>query len=404
MHKSVDEPVLGFKDLGLSPESLKAVKSVNYITPSPIQAAFIPVAIKGGDVTGQARTGTGKTAAFVIPVLERIDHDSPETQALVLTPTRELSEQVAEEARRLSFSRPCRTVCCVGGKQIKKQIDAIKLGAQIAVGTPGRVLDLINRRLLVLDQLKVVVLDEADRMLDIGFRPDIEKILRRCPTERQTLLLSATMADPVQRLANRYMRNPERVDLSQDQVMVDTVQQYYITVDADRKLSTLIRLLLQEKPKQVIVFCRTKRGADNLYRRLSTRLPQVAHMHGDLPQAARDRAMKQFRDGSIRLLIATDVVGRGIDVTSVSHIINYDIPEYCDDYIHRVGRTGRMSSGETGFAFTLVARDEGQQLTNIEKRINCLLPSYRLEGAETFRRTPRREVAAAGATTEIEVA
>lgn len=404
MHKSCDEPACGFKDLGLSSESLKAVKSVNYVTPSPIQAAFIPVALKGGDVTGQARTGTGKTAAFVIPILERIDHESLETQALVLTPTRELSEQVAEEARRLSFSRPCRTVCCVGGKLIKRQIDAIKLGAQIAVGTPGRVLDLINRRLLVLDHLKVVVLDEADRMLDIGFRPDIEKILRRCPTERQTLLLSATMAEPVQRLAHKYMRNPDRVDLSQNQVVVDTVEQYYITVDSDRKLSTLIRLLLQEKPKQVIVFCRTKRGADNLYRRLSTRLPHVAHMHGDLPQPARDRAMKMFREGSIRLLIATDVVGRGIDVTGVSHIINYDIPEYCDDYIHRVGRTGRMTSGDMGFAFTFVAPDEGPQLTNIEKRINRLLPLYRLEGIETFRRPQKRaaEPAFSGTASEPE--
>lgn len=380
------EPALGFEDLGLSQESLAAIKAVNYVTPSPIQAAFIPKAVTGGDCTGQARTGTGKTAAFVLPILERIVADDLRTQALVLTPTRELSEQVAEEARRLSNNRDIRTVCCVGGKLIKKQIDVLKRGAQIAVGTPGRVLDLMNRRLLLTETLKVVVLDEADRMLDIGFRPDIERILRRCPTERQTLLLSATMPPPVERLAQRYMRNPERVDLSQDQVMVDTVEQYYITVEQDKKLIALGKLLFRERPRQAIVFCRTKRGVDRLYQRLSSKLPDVSVMHGDLQQSQRDRALKQFREGRTRLLIATDVVGRGIDISGVSHIINYDVPEFCDDYVHRVGRTGRLSSGDKGFAFTFVTREEGAQLTSIEMRINRLLPQYELDGVATARR------------------
>jgi ATP-dependent RNA helicase DeaD len=221
-------------------------------------------------------------------------------------------------------------------------------------------------------------------MLDIGFRPDIEKILKRCPEERQTLLLSATMAGPVERLAKRFMRDPQRVDLSIDNIVVDTVEQFYVTVDRDRKFGLLTRLLVREKPQQVIVFTRTKRGADALHKKLSQRLPQVSVIHGDLPQTTRDRVMKRFREGEIRLLIATDVMGRGIDVSGISHIINYDVPEYCDDYIHRIGRTGRMS-GVRGSAYTFVTREEGQQLTNIEKRISSLLASYSIEGYEAFR-------------------
>jgi ATP-dependent RNA helicase DeaD len=389
LENAVIEPAAGFQNLGLSPSSLAAIAHVNYETPSPIQAAFIPKAVSGADCIGQARTGTGKTAAFVLPILERIDPNSPLVQAIVLTPTRELSEQVAVECRRLSYTRPVHTACCVGGKQIKRQIDALKQGAQIVIGTPGRVLDLISRKLLVLDNIRIAVLDEADRMLDIGFRPDIEKILRRCPTERQTLLLSATLPPPVERLAQRYMRSPQRVDLSKDQVAVNTVDQYYVTVDHDRKVQTLARLLFQERPRQALVFCRTKRGTDALYRKLSAKLPGVSVIHGDLHQTVRDKAMRQFREGTTRLLIATDVVGRGIDVSGISHIINYDIPEYCDDYVHRIGRTGRLS-GEAGFAFTFVCPDEGEQLTNIEMRINKMLPQYKFKDFESFRRPAPR--------------
>jgi ATP-dependent RNA helicase DeaD len=385
LHHEVTEPVRGFQDLGLSPASLAALEHVKYETPSPIQAAFLPRAVTGKDCIGQARTGTGKTCAFVLPILERINAESSAVQALVLTPTRELSEQVAAECRRLSYTRPVQTVCCVGGKQIRRQIEALKQGAQIVVGTPGRVLDLMSRKLLAFDDVRVVVLDEADRMLDIGFRPDIEKILRRVPTDRQTLLLSATLPAPVERLAQRYMRSPERIDLSKEGVVVDTVEQYYITVDHDRKFRTLTRLLHRERPRQAIVFCRTKRGVDALHLKLSKMLPDVTVMHGDLQQTVRDRALQRFRDGTARLLIATDVVGRGIDISGVSHIINYDIPEYCDDYVHRIGRTGRLS-GEMGFAFTLVGRDEGPQLTNIEMRINRMLPQYEFPDFETFDR------------------
>ncbi len=384
-----DEEILGpsgFDGLGLTRESIRAVRAVGYETPSPIQAAFIPLAVSGRDGIGQARTGTGKTAAFVLPALERIDADCLDPQVLCMTPTRELSEQVAEEARRLSRTRPVFVATCVGGKKINQQIAALQKGAQIIVGTPGRVIDLLNRGLLKLHTLKLVVLDEADRMLDIGFRPDIERILKQCPSDRQTLLLSATIPPPVERLAQRYMRDPERVNLSADQVVVHTVDQYYVTVDPRRKLEALVKLLFHVRPRQAIVFCRTKRGADKLHSRLLTRLPHIAAIHGDLAQSARDRAMKNFREGKVRLLIATDVVGRGIDVSGVSHIINYDVPEFSDDYVHRVGRTGRLSSGDIGMAFTFVANDEGDQLTGIEMKINKLLDRFVVPGYEVEER------------------
>jgi ATP-dependent RNA helicase DeaD len=364
---------------------LKTLAAINYTTPSPIQVGFIPIALTGEDCTGQARTGTGKTAAFVIPIMEQIDFSSSVTQAIVLTPTRELSEQVAEEARKLGGQQVVRIACCVGGREIRKQIDVLKRGVHIVVGTPGRVIDLINRGVLNLDQISIAVLDEADRMLDIGFRPDIEKILRRCPEDRQTLLLSATMPEAVERLAKRYMHDPQRVDLSGDSISVEAIQQYYVTVDGDRKFGLLVRLLARERPKQAIVFTRTKRGADQVHAKLECRLPNVAVIHGDLPQTTRDRVMKKFRDGTIRLLIATDVMGRGIDVSGISHIINYDVPEFCDDYVHRIGRTGRLSSGTTGCAYTFVTREEGLQLTSIEKRTGVLLDCYEVPDFEAYR-------------------
>lgn len=389
----VEDVAMGFDGLGLSQRMLATLKRVGYEQPTDIQAALIPLALKGLDCTGQARTGTGKTASFVIPILERLDHDQPELQALVLCPTRELSEQVANEATRLAQQHNTQPVLLVGGRPLRGQLAELKRHPTIAVGTPGRVIDHLRRGSLNVRQLKVAVLDEADRMLDIGFRPDIERILRQCPEQRQTLLLSATMPPPVERLAQRYMRDPLRVDLSQDSVATDLVKQFYCTVDADRKFGLLVRLLIQERPQQAIVFRRTKRGADQLHSRLKQRLPGVAAIHGDLPQAVRDRVMKKFREGKIRLLIATDVMGRGIDVSGISHIINYDVPEYCDDYVHRVGRTGRISSDRPGRAFTFATKEEGSQLTRIEMRINLLLDEYKLDEFEAYRpRTPRPHV------------
>jgi len=379
-----------FEELGLSDSTLAVIRKVGFDTPSPIQAAFIPVAISGKDCIGQAKTGTGKTAAFVLPIVERLDYSDRTTQILVLTPTRELSQQVADETVRLAGHRSVSIVCCVGGRPLKAQISQLQKGCQFVIGTPGRIIDLMNRGCLNLSKLRIAVLDEADRMLDIGFRPDIERILKKCPNERQTLLLSATLPPPVERLARKYMIDPERIDMSTDTVSNSSIDQYYIAVDPDRKFQVLVRLLLQERPKQAIVFTRTRRGAEDVYRRFAGRLPHTAFIHGDLQQSARDRLMKEFRQGTLRLLIATDIMGRGIDVSGISHIINYDIPQDCDDYVHRIGRTGRLSSVDCqGSAFTFVSGDEGHLLTNIEKRVNQVIEPYSVLGVEAYRSRPK---------------
>jgi ATP-dependent RNA helicase DeaD len=369
-----------FEELGLSETMLAALKTVAYELPSPVQAGIIPRALAGVDVLGQARTGTGKTAAFAIPILEKLDEPTRghQPRALVLVPTRELAVQVRDEIERLSHGRKIRSTAIYGGKPLRSQIDRLQKGSDIVIGTPGRILDHLGRGTLQLDKLEVVVLDEADRMLDIGFRPDIEKILRRCPQSRQTLLLSATVDPGVERLATRYMRDPEVMDFSPKGKTVDTIEQRYFTVDDQLKFELLVKLLKREKPHQAIIFCRTKRGADKIHRKLSTKTKSVDVIHGDLQQSARDRVMKKFRGGEVRLLVATDVVGRGIDVSSISHIINYDMPQSSDDYVHRVGRTGRM--GREGVAFTFVTPEQGIELTRIEMLINRLLERDEIEG------------------------
>jgi ATP-dependent RNA helicase DeaD len=373
-----------FAALGLSPVMLDALAAATYQEPTPVQEGFIPRAMAGVDVMGQAQTGTGKTAAFAIPILEtlRPQRRGGPPQALVMVPTRELAVQVRDECEKLALGRNVSIVAVYGGKPIRKQIEQVNQGASFIVGTPGRVLDLMSRGALVWSDLRVVVLDEADRMLDIGFRPDIEKILRRCPQSRQTLLLSATLAPPVKRLAERYMREPEVLDFSPKNLAVETIEQFYFTVDPERKFDLLVKLLEREDPKQAIIFCRTKRGTDKIFMRLARRFAWVDTIHGDLQQSSRDRVMKAFREGKVRWLVATDVVGRGIDVTSISHIINFDIPSFCDDYVHRVGRTGRM--GREGVAYTFVSPEEGGELTRIEVRINRLLIRDEIPGFQAF--------------------
>jgi ATP-dependent RNA helicase DeaD len=389
----------GFHTMGLSPATLAAVERAGYTTPTPVQAGLIPRALTGADVLGQARTGTGKTASFVLPILERVSQPGRGggPRALVLVPTRELAVQVRDEFEKLAHGSRIHCVAVYGGKPLKGQIDKLAKHPAVVVGTPGRVLDHMSRGTLQFSALEIVTLDEADRMLDIGFRPDIEKILRRCPESRQTLLLSATVPPPVAKLATRYMRDPEILDFSVNELAVETIEQFYFTVEPTRKFDLLERLLEREQPRQVIVFCRTKRGTDKIYERLSRRRGRagdaqesIACIHGDLSQGARDKAMRQFRDGTVRVLVATDVVGRGIDVSGVSHIINYDIPEFCDDYVHRVGRTGRM--GREGVAYTFVSPEEGPQLTRIEMRIERLLKRDEIPGFEAFDRRPKTEL------------
>jgi ATP-dependent RNA helicase DeaD len=382
-----------FESLGLSDVMLDALEKAGYEYPTEIQAGLIPLALKEIDVVGQARTGTGKTASFAIPILEKIQlkHDIHHPQALVLVPTRELAVQVKDEVVKLSEGRRVHCVAVYGGKPIRQQIEKLQRGAQIVVGTPGRVLDHLARGTVDFSKLRFVVLDEADRMLDIGFRPDIERILKRCPRERQTLLLSATVPPPIAKLAERYMHDAQTVNFSPKDIAVETIEQFYFTVDPERKFDLLVRLLTREQPRQAIIFCRTKRGTEKIYQRLSKKSPGVSCMHGDMNQSARDRVMADFRAGKVQILVATDVVGRGIDVSSISHIINYDIPSFCDDYVHRVGRTGRM--GREGVAYTFVAPDEGPELTRIEERINLLLKRDEMKDFE-FR--SRESLAAVG--------
>ena len=364
---------LDFRKLGISDELVDTLGKIGYEKPSPIQAALIPIALKGFDVIGQAQTGTGKTAAFSIPILEYVDLRIKAPQALILAPTRELAVQVDREIKKLAGDIDVSSTCLYGGKPIKKQINELNKGVQIVVGTPGRVIDHLQRGSLDPRGIWCVVLDEADRMLDIGFRPDIERILSKCPKQRQTLLLSATVPDSILNLVKRYMQSPKRINFSSKHVSAESIDQFYINVPKTMKYEVLVKLLEREEPEQAIVFCRTKLGTEKLYRKLykSGLEANVGTIHGDMSQSARDRMMKSFREGRINYLVATDVVGRGIDISNISHIINYDIPELSEDYVHRVGRTGRM--GKTGVAFSLVAPDQGDALTGIEQTINKML-------------------------------
>jgi len=379
------EPKGGFHALSLSPSVLAALARAGYLEPTPIQAAFIPEALSGRDVIGQAQTGTGKTAAFLLPFLNQWrDRNEPGPQAIVLAPTRELVVQVGGEAEKLVPSRHCRAVPIYGGQRFRQQLTLLQKGCDIVVGTPGRVLDHLSRGTLSLGRVRYVVLDEADRMLDIGFRPDIERILRQCPSQRQTLLLSATLPPPVLRLAQRYMSDPVHINLSPTKLTVENIRQSYITVAEERKFELLLRVIARENPRQCIIFCERKRWADELYQKLREEHQRVATMHGDLEQTQRNRIMQDFRDAKIVLLVATDVVGRGIDVTNISHIINYDLPEDPENYVHRIGRTGRM--GADGVAIAFVTPEQGRQLTGIEGYINKELAEERIEGFEAFER------------------
>jgi ATP-dependent RNA helicase DeaD len=379
-------PLSGFRALNLIPPLNDSLDRAGYVEPSPIQAAVIPVALTGKDVIGQAQTGTGKTAAFLLPFMNRWRGGDPsKPQALVLAPTRELAVQVAEEAVKLAPSRHFKTVPVYGGQRFGGQLAKLKAGCTLIVGTPGRVLDHLTRGTISLEKVRYCVLDEADRMLDIGFRPQIERIMRRLPQGRQTLMMSATLPADVMKLKDRYMIEPEHVNVSPAVLTVEKIDQKHMTVDEDKKTELLLKVLEREKPRQCIIFVERKRGADRLYRSIKSGTLKAAAIHGDLPQPQRERIMAAFREAKITVLIATDVMSRGIDVSGISHIINYDLPNDLENYVHRIGRTGRM--GADGIAISFVTPEQGEVLTSIEHLINREIPSDRIEGFQAF--TPR---------------
>ncbi|MDR3592243.1 MAG: DEAD/DEAH box helicase [Negativicutes bacterium] len=353
-----------FGELELSKKILSAIAEMGFEEPSPIQAQTIPVLMEGHDVIGQAQTGTGKTAAFGIPIMEHIT-EARHVQALVLTPTRELAIQVSEELAKIGKFKRIKTLPVYGGQAIDRQIRALHFGVQVVIGTPGRLLDHIRRNTIKLNNVKTLVLDEADEMLDMGFIDDIETILKSVPTERQTMLFSATMPMQIRSLANRYMTSPVQITISKEQVTVPLTDQYYY--ETRDKLDGLCRVLDAETNDKAIIFCRTKRGVDELVASLQPRGFAAEGLHGDLSQAQRDRVMKKFREGQLEILVATDVAARGLDIESVTHVINYDIPQDPESYVHRIGRTGR--AGRKGIAITFIQPKEFRQLKLIEKEI-----------------------------------
>ncbi|SDR97994.1 ATP-dependent RNA helicase DeaD [Paenibacillaceae bacterium GAS479] len=354
-----------FAEFGLDAKVLQAITELGFEESTPIQDKSIPIAMNGSDLIGQAQTGTGKTAAFGIPLINKIPSSEERIVALIMTPTRELAIQVAEEIGKLSRFKGIRSLPIYGGQEIGRQIRALKKRPQIIIGTPGRLLDHINRKTIKLDDVQHVVLDEADEMLDMGFMEDITSILSLVPVERQTMLFSATMPPNIQRLAQQFLRNPEHVSVIPKQVSAPTIDQSYIEVHERQKFDALSRLLDMESPDLAIIFGRTKRRVDELSEALQKRGYSADGLHGDLSQNQRDNVMRKFRDGSIDVLVATDVAARGLDVSGVTHVINFDLPQDPESYVHRIGRTGR--AGKEGTAWSFVTPRETDHLHFIEK-------------------------------------
>ncbi|KJS03430.1 MAG: DEAD/DEAH box helicase [Peptococcaceae bacterium BRH_c4a] len=353
-----------FNDFGLTEPVIRALNEMGFEEATPIQEKAIPVALQGQDLIGQAHTGTGKTAAFGIPLVEFMKADWDQIQGVVLAPTRELAVQVAEEINRIGQYKGIRSLPIYGGQDMSRQIRALKNRPHIIVGTPGRFMDHMRRRTIRLNQVGMVVLDEADEMLNMGFKEDIETILKDIPENRQTLLFSATIPAPIQVLARRFMKNPEVIRIETRQVTVPTLDQSYVEVEERQKFDALCRLLDAQAPERTIIFGRTKRRVDELFEGLGKRGYSAEGIHGDMPQSRRDQVMRQFKEGNVEVLVATDVAARGLDITGVTHIFNFDIPQDPEGYVHRVGRTGR--AGKAGEAITLVTPREIRHLRVIE--------------------------------------
>ena len=369
-----------FKELGLSEPLLEALQGLGYDKPTPIQEETIPMLLQGRDVIGQAQTGTGKTAAFGLPLLEYVDPSSTDVEALVLTPTRELCIQVTQALRAYGAKRGIDVVAVFGGAPIREQMTRLNRGGgQVVVGTVGRVMDLMGRHALVLDGARFVVLDEADEMLDLGFLEDVETILSRTPSGRQTALFSATMPPPIAKLADKFMYDPVTVKVKAATLTIDTVEQFYVEVKTADKNAMLARVLESEKPDQAIVFARTKIRTDQLYRTLRDKGMNVKALHGDMSQGSRDGVMLSFKGGRVPILVATDVAARGLDISTVTHVVNFDVPTSPDTYVHRIGRTGRV--GRSGRAITFVDPKQQKELDAIERHANTKLAAWS-EGAK----------------------
>ena len=379
-----------FNELGLKPEILTVLDELGYVEPSPIQEEAIPELLAGHDVIGQAQTGTGKTAAFGLPLLQYIDPTDDQTQAIVLTPTRELCIQVTQALRAYAeHFDGLEIVAVFGGAPIATQQSRLRKGAHVVVATVGRMMDLLSRRSLVLTSVRYVVLDEADEMLDLGFIEDVEKIMRMCPSGRQTALFSATMPAPVQRLAETYMYDPVTISITPKQLTVDAIEQAFVEVEARDKTERLTEVLRAEEPEQAIIFCRTKIGAARLDKQLRDKGMRVKALHGDMGQGQRDGVMIQFKERGMPLLVATDVAARGLDIEHVTHVINYDLPDNTEIYVHRIGRTGRV--GRTGRAITFVTAKQREEIGRIEREAKTSIgewepPEERIEHAPLPRR------------------
>ncbi|OBZ36041.1 ATP-dependent RNA helicase DeaD [Methanohalophilus euhalobius] len=356
---------LTFKDLNLSKNIERAVEDMGFEEPTPIQSQSIPYLMEGKDVIGQAQTGTGKTAAFGIPALEMLDVKSKKVQVVVLCPTRELANQVAEEMSNLAKYQNTKMLPVYGGQPIDRQIKALRRGVHIVIGTPGRVLDHIQRKTLKLDGVKMLVLDEADEMLDMGFREDIEFILSRVPSQKQTVLFSATMPQPIIKLTKKYQQNPQMVKTVHKELTVPQIEQFYFEVKSNAKTEVLCRLIDIYNFKSSLVFCNTKKNVDKQVETLKARGYLVDGLHGDMRQAQRERVMSNFRKGEIETLVATDVAARGIDVENIEAVFNYDIPQDEESYVHRIGRTGR--AGKEGVAITFASGKDIRKIKNIQK-------------------------------------
>ncbi|MDX6672230.1 MAG: ATP-dependent helicase DeaD [Solirubrobacteraceae bacterium] len=382
-----------FADLGLSEPLMQALRDVGYESPSPIQVQGIPPLLEGRDVIGQAQTGSGKTAAFGLPLLEYVDPEDREVQALVLTPTRELCIQVTQALRTYGARKGVDVVAVFGGAPIRTQQAQLRAGGHIVVGTVGRVKDLISRHSLMLHSTRFVVLDEADEMLDLGFLEDVEKILALTPGSRQTALFSATMPTEIRRLAEKYLLDPVTVKVKAQHLTVDTVEQFALEVATRDKDAALERVLDAERPDQAIVFTRTKIRCDQLYKRLRDRGMDVKALHGDMSQGSRDGVMISFKSGRLPLLVATDVAARGLDISGITHIINFDVPTSPDVYVHRIGRTGRV--GRSGRAITFFEPRQKRDIEAIERnagiKISPWEPGAHVEPAKVEEKPRRHE-------------